>query len=149
MGLQISPQPKRLRPMPDSSSSPGSDHSLESGSEPESNSGSESEEKIYDSDMHGPVTYDSVTIHYRAEDEEPMTVERVHRLADSFFPGSGERALQVIDDPRKGPPQGLFDVDLILIPPEEISRLVLRKGEKETTVTAEEALSGDTPGFSA
>ena len=45
------------------------------------------------------VTYDSVTIHYRAEDEEPMTVSRVTRLADSFFPGSGKRALQVIDDP--------------------------------------------------
>ena len=49
---------------------------------------------------------------------------------------------------RKGPPQGLFDVDLILVPPEEISHLVLRKGEKETTVTAKEVLSGDPPDFS-
>jgi hypothetical protein len=79
----------------------------------------------------------------------PLTVKRVHRLADSFFPGSGERALQVIDDPRKRHAGGLFNVDLILIPPEEISHLVLRKEEKEKTVTAEEALSGDTPGFSA
>ena len=116
--------------MPESSPAPGS--------EPES-------EEV----THDPVTYDSVTVHYRSEEEEPFTVERVIRLADSFFPGSGQRALQVIDDPRKGPVGGLFDVDLILIPPEEISHLVLRKGEKETTVTVEEALSGDTPGFSA
>ncbi|WP_103027684.1 hypothetical protein [Salinibacter altiplanensis] len=88
------------------------------------------------------VTYDSVTIHYRAEEEEPLTVERVHRLTDSSFPGSGERALQVIDDPWKKPIRGLFEVDLILIPPEEISHLVLREGDKETTATVEEVLSG-------
>ncbi|WP_103027176.1 hypothetical protein [Salinibacter altiplanensis] len=112
-------------------------------SSPAPESEPESEEVTRD-----PVTYDSVTVHYQAGGEEPFTVERVIRLADSFFPGSGERALQVIDDPRKGPVGGLFDVDLILIPPEKISHLVLRKGEKVTTVTAEEALSGDAPGFS-
>jgi len=113
-------------------------------SSPAPESGPESEEVTHD-----PVTYDSVTVHYRAEGEDPLTVGRVHRLADSFFPSSGERALQIIDDPRKRPAGGLFNVDLILIPPEEISHLVLQKGEKEKTVTAEEVLSGDTPGFSA
>ncbi len=90
------------------------------------------------------VTYDSVTIHYRGEGEEPFTVERVIEFADSIFPGSGERALQVIDDPGKGPPRGLFSVDLILIPPEEISHITLRKGEAETTATVEEVI-GDGP----
>ena len=113
----------------------------ESDYSPEITGGSESRERH-------SVTYDSVTVHYRARDEEPMTVSRVIRLADSFFPGSGERVLQVIDDTRKGPVGGLFNVDLILIPPEEISHLVLRKGEKETTVTVEETLSGDVSGFS-
>jgi len=50
----------------------------------------------------------------------------------------------VIDDPRKGPPRGLFEVDLILIPPEEISHITLRKGEAETTATVEEVI-GDAP----
>jgi hypothetical protein len=86
------------------------------------------------------VTYDSVTIHYRAEGEEPFTVERVIEFADSIFPGSRERALQIIDDPRKGPPRGLFDVNLILVPPEEISHITLRKSEEETTATVEEVL---------
>ena len=36
---------------------------------------------------------------------------------------------------------------LILIPSEEINHLVLRKGDRETTVTAEEALGADPPGF--
>jgi hypothetical protein len=108
--------------MPESSPAPGN------------NSAPESEE----------VTYDSVTIHYRAEGEEPFTVERVIRFADSIFPGSGERALQIIDDPRKGPPRSLFAAKLILIPPEEISHITLRKGEQETTATVEEVL-GDTP----
>jgi len=89
------------------------------------------------------VTYDSVTIHYRTDGEEPFTVDRVIRFADSFFPGSGERALQVIDDPRKGPPRGLFEVELILIRPEEISHITLRKGGEETTATVEEVLAGD------
>ena len=76
----------------------------------------------------------------RAEGEEPLTVERVIRFADSIFPGSSERALQVIDDPRKGPPRGLFTAKLILIPPEEISHITLRKGEQETTATIKEVL---------
>lgn len=93
------------------------------------------------------VTYDSVTIHYRTDGEEPFTVDRVIRFADSFFPGSGERALQVIDDPRKGPPRGLFEVELfevelILVRPEEISHITLRKGGEETTATVEEVLAG-------
>ena len=86
-----------------------------------------------------------VTIHYRAEGEEPFTVERVIEFADSVFPSSGERALQVIDDPRKGRVGGTFDVELILIPPEEISHITLRKGEQETTATVEEVLGGDGP----
>lgn len=89
------------------------------------------------------VTYDSVTTHYRDDGEEPFTVERVIRFADSFIPGSRERALQVIDDPRKGPPRGLFTAKLILIPPEEISHITLRKGEQKTTATVEEVLGDD------
>ena len=112
-----------------SESSPTSESNSESESEPES-------EEV----THNPVAYDSVTIHYRVEDEEPLTVGRVIRFADSFIPGSSERALQVIDDPRKGPPRGLFTAKLILIPPEEISHITLRKGEKETTATVEEVL---------
>jgi len=107
--------------MPESSPAPGS--------EPES-------EEV----THNPIAYDSVTIHHRAEGEEPLTVERVIRFADSIFPGSGERALQVIDDPRKGPVGGLSNVDLILVPPEEISHITLRDNEKETTATVEEVL---------
>jgi len=124
--------------MPASSPTPESDHGPESDRSPESTASSGRRE----------VIYDSVTIHYRAEDEEPFTVERVIRFADSFFPGSGERALQVIDDPWKKPIRGLFEVDLILVPPEEISHLILRKGEEETTATVEEVLEdgGVSPG---
>jgi len=89
------------------------------------------------------VTYDSVTIYYRDNGEELFTVERMIRFVDSLFPGIKERALQIIDGPRKSPPQGLFDVDLILIPPEEISHITLRKGEQETTATVEEVLGDD------
>jgi len=83
-------------------------------------------------------------IHYQAEGEEPFTVDRVIRFVDSFFPGSGRRALQVIDDPQKGPVEGIFNVELILVPPEEISHITLRKGEAETTATVEEVI-GDAP----
>jgi len=88
----------------------------------------------------GSITYDSVMIHYQAEGEEPFTVDRVIRFVDSFFPGSGRRALQVIDDPQKGPVEGIFNVELILVPLEEISHITLRKGEKETIATVEEVL---------
>jgi len=69
----------------------------------------------------GEVTYDSVTIHYQADGEEPFTVEQAIRFVDCSFTGSGKRALQVIDEPRNDPPRGLLSADMILIPPDEIS----------------------------
>ena len=54
------------------------------------------------------------------------------------FPGPASGHFKY--DPRKGPPRGLFTAKLILIPPEEISHITLRKGEKETTATVEEVL---------
>ncbi len=123
--------------MPESSPAPKSN--------PNSESEPEREEVTSDSVTYDSVTYDSVTIHYRADGEDPLTVERVIEFADSIFPGSRERALQIIDDPRKGPPRGLFAAKLILIPPEEISHITLRKGEQETTATVEEVLGDGTP----
>jgi hypothetical protein len=114
------------------------DPTLESSSRSESEP--KSEEVTYNPVAYDSVTYGSVTIHYRAESEEPLTVKRVIEFADSIFPGSGERALQVIDDPRKGPVGGIFNVELILVPPGEISHITLRKGEEETTATVEEVL---------
>jgi len=88
------------------------------------------------------ITYESVTIHFREEGRDPMTVSRVMSLVESCFPGSGERALQVIDDPRKRPSEGLFEATLILIRPDEIDRLVLQDGAETKTVSAEEIIGG-------
>jgi len=86
------------------------------------------------------VTYDSVTIHFESEERDPVTITRVIELTESHFPTSGERALQVLDDPKKGPPRSLFEAEIILFRPEEILHLVLREGEKTTTVDVEEVI---------
>lgn len=84
------------------------------------------------------VTYESVTICFREEDRDPLTIGRVIELVESHFPGSGDRALQVIDDPSKRPSRGLLEATLILIRPKEIDHLVLRgEGETETKLVDE------------
>lgn len=86
------------------------------------------------------ITYDSVTIHFRDEAADPVTIDRVIDLVDSRFPGSGDRALQVIDDPTKDLSVGLLETKVFLFRPEEIDRLVLRAVEEEVTPAVEEVI---------
>ena len=86
------------------------------------------------------ISYESVTIHYRDEDRDPLTVSRVIELVESHFPGSGERALQVIDDPGKRLTSGLLEGTLILIPPEEVDHIVLEDGGERETKLVEEVI---------
>ena len=72
------------------------------------------------------ITCDSVTIHFKSEERDPVTITRVIELIESHFPTSGERALQVLDDSKKGPPRPLFEAKIILFRPKEICHLVLR-----------------------
>ena len=86
------------------------------------------------------ATYDSVTIHFTAAGKEPVTIDRVIDLVKSRFPGSGDRALQVLDDPLKDLSLGLFEVKVLLFHPEEIDHLVLREGKEETIASVEEVI---------
>ena len=83
------------------------------------------------------VKCDKVTVHLKGE-KEPMVVERVCWLAKSIFPGSRESALQIIDVPTGTRGGGLFDVDLILVRPDEIGCLVLEDGEEKRTARLED-----------
>ena len=81
-------------------------------------------------------------------------MSRVQRLAESRVPGSGERALWVVDAPSsklqpKGSPQvvtvsveGFPEMALILIPPEEIDFLLLETTDETQEASVEEALEG-------
>ena len=86
------------------------------------------------------LTYGSVTVHFEAEAEEPVTIDRVTDLVNSRFLDSGNRALYVIDDPLKDLSLGLLEVKVLLFRPDEIEHLVLREGKKETTASVEEVI---------
>ena len=99
------------------------------------------------------IAYEAVTVHFDG-DKEPLRVSRVQRLAESRVPGSGERALWVVDAPSsklqpKGSPQvvtvsaqGFPEMALILIPPEEIDFLLLETTDETREASVEEALEG-------
>jgi hypothetical protein len=85
---------------------------------------------------------------------ESEEVSPVQRLAESRVPGSGERALWVVDAPSfklqpKGSPhvvtvsaRGLPEMALILTAPEEIDFLLLETTDETREASVEEALEG-------
>ena len=94
---------------------PGSSPTPESSSTPGSGPTTEGEEVTCDSVTQDLAAYDSVMTHYRVKGEEPLTVGRAVEFADSFFSSSGERALQVMGDPRKGQKETTAAVEEVLM----------------------------------